>query len=90
MRESDTYQEILEEGEARGVAQGVAQGLAQGREEEVRSLILRIASRKVGPPGSWIVSRLESINDIAVLEAMIDRLFDGTVASWGDLIPPVA
>jgi predicted transposase YdaD len=92
MRESDTYQEILEEGVeigvARGVAQGVAQGVEQGREQEARSIIIRTGSKRYGPPSESIRSRLESISDVTALEAIMDRLVEGAASSWADLILP--
>ena len=82
MKESDTYQEILEE--------GIEKGIGEGREQEVRSLIIRSGSRKLGPPSESIRSQLEAMHSVSALEAIIDRLMDGGASTWAELLPPFA
>ncbi|HEY8749106.1 MAG TPA: hypothetical protein VIM11_14075 [Tepidisphaeraceae bacterium] len=50
MKESVTYQAIIEEGEAKGIVKGMVKGNAEGRVEEARSLVLRLGNRRFGPP----------------------------------------
>jgi hypothetical protein len=52
MKESVTYQEILEEGEAIGFQKGDVVGLLKGKAEEARRLLLRQGSKRFGVPDS--------------------------------------
>jgi len=82
MKESDTYQAILEEGEARGEARGVARGEVEGR----RALLLRIGGKKFGPPGPSARSIILAISDSQKLESLAERVLD--VSTWDDLLEP--
>ncbi len=71
MRESDTYMAILEE----------------GHEISSKKTILRQGQKRFGPPDEAITARLGAITeDLARLDRMIDRLFEGTAANWQDLL----
>jgi hypothetical protein len=70
MKDSDTYWAIFEE----------------GQEKEAKSLILRMGPKRLGPPDESIIAKLSGITDLARLDRLIDRLFDGTAASWQDLL----
>lgn len=74
MRESVTYQAILEEGRV------------EGRAEEARRLILLLGERRFGPPGSRTRAALEAMADPERLEALGRRLLD--VATWDELLGP--
>lgn len=54
LEDSTTYQLILERGEAKGIAKGKAEGLAEGvsvgRNEEAQTLVLRLGTKRFGPP----------------------------------------
>jgi predicted transposase YdaD len=76
LRESDTYQEILEEGEARGLIKGEAQGK--------REFLRRIGSRRFGAPGDAELATLAAITQDSELDRLADRLFD--VENWHDLL----
>ncbi len=84
MRESVTYQDILEEGRIEGVNIGVQQGRAAGRVEGERLMLLRLATRKFGEPTAAIRAQIDAISDLDTMEHLADRLL--TAASWGDLI----
>ncbi|MFN0073487.1 MAG: hypothetical protein ACKVVP_18555, partial [Chloroflexota bacterium] len=84
MRESSTYQLILNEGRAEGRDQGRAEGRDEGRATEARSLLLLMGATKFGAPAPAARSALESITDIARLERMGPRLLSAT--SWDELL----
>ncbi|MFN0073771.1 MAG: hypothetical protein ACKVVP_20005, partial [Chloroflexota bacterium] len=82
MRESSTYQFILDEGRAEGRAEGEergraegeergrAEGEARGRAVEARSLLLLMGTTKFGAPDAATRVALENIVDIERLERM--------------------
>jgi predicted transposase YdaD len=72
MRESSTYQAILEEGRE------------EGRVEGARRLLLRLGTRKLGAPDASTEASLARIDDLDVLERLSDDLL--TAASWTDLL----
>ena len=72
LEESTTYQGILEEGKARGLSQGL------------RNTIIRIGSRRFGPPTESILRTLHGIVDATRLEILADRILDA--GNWDDLV----
>jgi hypothetical protein len=60
MKDSVTYQAILEEGEAR----------------EARRILLRMGQKRFGPPGEAIVAAIDGITDREQVEALTERLLD--------------
>jgi hypothetical protein len=78
MKESTTYQEII--------AEGMAEGIAKGRALEARDVLLRGGRKRFGEPDSFATDRLNSISDHARLEALMDRLLDGSAHSWSELL----
>ena len=69
-------QEMMREGEARGEARA---------EVKVRrSILLRLARRKFGPPSEDVLADLDSLTDIDRLDRMTDRLEE--FSSWDDMI----
>ena len=72
MKESVTYQEIVEE--------GVAQGLVKGE----RLSLLRIGRKRLGERSVEVVRRIEKIDDESALLNLMDRLAD--VSSWDELL----
>ena len=80
MKESETYQIILEEGEARGEARGEFRGELRAT---LNSLI-RIGTRKFGPPSSQTLGALSQVADVHRLERLIDSVLD--VAGWEALL----
>lgn len=57
MKESTTYQFIVNEGEIK----------------EARKLLLRLGAKRFGPPDAQITTSLESITDLGRLEELIER-----------------
>jgi glutamate-1-semialdehyde 2,1-aminomutase len=78
--DSTTYMAILEEGRA----QGREEARAQGRLLGARSILLRVARRRFGPPDPAIAARIEAIPDLDRLGRLIDRVLD--VGSWDELM----
>ena len=74
MRESVTYQAILEEGEAKGRAEGVKRAL------------LRVGQKRFGPPDAVILAAIKAITDPEHVEALVERVLD--VSSWDELLVP--
>jgi hypothetical protein len=72
LRESVTYQAILEEGRE------------EGRIEAYRETLLRQATRRFGAPDEPTRARVEAMADEAQLEALLDRVLDA--AGWVDLL----
>lgn len=80
MKESVTYQAILQEGRE--------QGLEQGRMDEARHLIVRQGTRRFGAPDAATVAALEAVTSRERLEALADRLLE--VESWAELLAAAA
>lgn len=76
MRESATYQAIVEEGRARG--------LVEGRAEEARAMLLRQGRKRFGPPDAHVLAMLDGINNRERLEELGERLLD--VSTWDELL----
>jgi predicted transposase YdaD len=75
MHVSDTYQMILEEGEA------------IGEMRKARSVILRLGRLKFGAPDAATADAIEAIDNLAVLDSLIDRTV--SAISWEDLLSGV-
>lgn len=72
MKESTTYQAILEEGEARAGLKGE------------RRLILMQGTSRFGPPSPQVTAAIEAIDDLDRIERLALRLLE--VASWEELL----
>jgi predicted transposase YdaD len=80
MKESVTYQAILEEGEAKGEAKGKVAGALS----EARKFLLRQGAIRFGPPAARVTAALEGIADVERLEELGERLL--SAASWEELL----
>jgi hypothetical protein len=76
MRDSTTYQYILEEGRQ--------EGLAMGRVEEAQRTLLRQGRIRFGAPDGATETALRAITDLERLEGLLDRLV--TVSGWQELL----
>ncbi len=76
MKESSTYQAILEEGRTEGAL------------AEARKLLRVFGDRVFGVPDAKIAATLEQIDDLTRLEDLCYRV--GTVGSWQELLSPPA
>jgi predicted transposase YdaD len=76
MKESVTYQAILEGGEEKGVLKGAL--------AEARKIVLRLGGKRFGPPNAQATAALERIADIGRLEELSERLL--SAGSWQELL----
>jgi predicted transposase YdaD len=76
MKESVTYQAIIEEGEARGKAAGAA--------TEARRLLIQLGKKRFGAPAPSEKNALKAIRELRQLEKLALRLDD--VTSWQELL----
>ena len=88
MRESSTYQMILDEGRGEGRVEGRAEGEAVGRIGEARRIVLRLGSQRLGAPDAATVATIEAIDELDALENLIARLL--TTRSWRELLGDTA
>lgn len=88
LRDSSTYQVIVEEGMAKGLAKGLAEGKAEGKAdgkaEGLRTMLLQIGERRLGVLAPAVQKSLYAIDDIARLHRMGERVLD--VATWQELL----
>jgi hypothetical protein len=71
MEQSTTYQAIIE------------RGIAKGELIEARNTLLRLGSKKFGPPAPDVTAAIAAISDKGRLEDLTDRVL--TAASWGEI-----
>ena len=88
MKESVTYQAILEEGreEVRQKAfeEGYKQGYQEGRIEEARRNLLSLGTALFGKPSVKVRRALAGITEVELLESLLLRVIQ--VSSWTDLL----
>ena len=80
LEESTTYQLILERGITKGRAEGVAQGIAQGEQ----AAVLRLGTKRFGPPSAETEAGIRAITDTGRLGRIIERAVEAT--GWDDLL----
>lgn len=79
IEESSTYQQILQQGWRKGEAEGKIEGKIEG----VRDTLIRLGTRRFGPPSKAVRTKLKSLDDPRRLIELSDRLLD--VATWEEL-----
>ncbi len=79
MKESDTYQAILEE----GVERGRAQGREVGRVEEAIRALLIVGTARLGEADGAVRRRIEAETDLNRLEEWLRHV--ARVESWSEL-----
>jgi hypothetical protein len=84
MRESSTYQEILEEGRTEGRSEGRNEGRNEGAVMEARRILRLQADDAFGPPAPRIAEAIESIDDLKVLEKVLSKI--RSTSSWEELL----
>jgi predicted transposase YdaD len=80
MKESSTYQAILEEGRS----EGIELGRTEGSVAEARRLLLLLGTARLGPPDATTRAAIEGMNNIEILEPLSIRLLN--VSSWHELL----
>ena len=88
MKESVTFQAILDEGRREGREEGRKEGREEGKLQEARDLLIRVGRKRLGSPTASIVKRIKRIEDRLRLEELLVRLND--VENWNELLaaPP--
>jgi len=71
MQDSSTYQWIVQ----------------NSRLTESRTLLMRLATKKYGPPPQEVVQRLNQVAEIERLESLAERVLDAT--GWDELLTPL-
>jgi predicted transposase YdaD len=87
MKESVTYQAIVEEGRAEGRAEGRTEGQAEGRIRTAREFLILIGQKRLGAPDEQVVQTIESLDDLEKLRDLAGRVLD--VSSWHELLAGV-
>ena len=80
MRESSTYQAILDEGREEGREKGREEGALR----EARKMLLRLGHVKFKTLTPDVEAAIQAINDLDRLERMGDRIV--TAGTWQDLL----
>ena len=80
MRDSSTYQAILDEGRV----EGREEGRVEGRAAEARALLVHLGTRRFGPPDARAQAVLEAVHDPEQLDRWCRQLLD--VESWQELL----
>jgi predicted transposase YdaD len=84
MKESSTYQAILEEGRAEGRVEGRAEGQTEGAVVEARKVLRLLGDEAFGPPDARTAAEIDQCADLARLEELLRRL--RTAGSWQELL----
>jgi predicted transposase YdaD len=88
MKESSTYQAILDEGRSEGIELGRSEGIQLGRSEgsvaEARRLLLLLGIARFGPPDEQVRAAIEGMDSIERLEPLTVRVLDA--AGWDELL----
>jgi hypothetical protein len=80
MKESSTYQAILEEGRTEGRGEGAV--------TEARKLLRFFGDDKLGPPDAQTAAAIDRINNLSQLEELCNRL--RTAGSWREVLSETA
>ena len=88
MKESSTYQAILQEGLREGLQKGLQkgrqEGLAEGKLAEARRMLRMFGDAHLGEPDAETVAALEAIDEVGRLEELCARL--PSTQSWQELL----
>jgi predicted transposase YdaD len=87
LKESKTYQSVLEEGHREGLARGLFEGRVEGSCDEARRILLRLGVKRLGEPSSDQQATLQQVLNLDEIEAYIDRV--SSTESWADLLRPL-
>ena len=84
MRDSDTYQAILDEGREEGRGEGREEGREEGRVEELHRMLLRQGRKRFGEPDEETRRAIYDILDWERLEELGERLLE--VSTWDEFL----
>jgi hypothetical protein len=79
MKESTTYQAIVEEGRV----EGIARGRAEGAVAELKKMLRTIGEQAFGEPDAATLAAIEKLNNLERLEDLLKRVY--TADDWADL-----
>lgn len=79
MKDSVTYQAIVEEGLAEGRAEGRAEGL-----KAMREVLLEMGTSQFGKPDRKTAKLIDSIDELGQLKRLTERILD--VEDWKELL----
>lgn len=71
-----------------GRAEGFKKGRAEGRAEAAREIVLRLGTRRFGPPDDQARAALAAVTDLRRLQRLTDRVLDA--GGWDELLRPRA
>ena len=74
----------IQRGEAIGIQKGEAIGIQKGRQGTLRSIVLKLGTKKYGNPTADDLEQFIAISDVDQLNAILDRI--DTVSSWSELL----
>ena len=80
MKESSSYQAILDEGRA----EGEVRGEMRGEMREATKLLKKLGTRRFGAPDHSVLVAIEAIADLERIEFLLERLLE--VSSWEELV----
>ncbi len=83
MQDSETYQEILQEGLAKGQALAEAEGLERAKTRS-QTLLLKQGTKRFGTPDAATEAAVNAINDLDRLDCLAVALLD--VSTWTELL----
>jgi hypothetical protein len=63
--------------------QGLVPGPRRGGERE---MLIRLGTKKLGPPDEQVLARIAAISDPEPLHILLDRILDAT--TWDELLAP--
>ncbi len=86
MTQSTTYQAILKEGRNEGLVEGRKEGLVEGRLTGERQLLIRLGTKRFGPPDAATLAAIEAIQDLDRLESLGERILEPEVQNWDELL----
>ena len=84
MHESSAFTLYEEKGRREGRQEGRQEGLQEGRVEESHRVLLRLGTRKFGPPAPATEAALRAIRDLDHLERLAEAVL--SVSSWQELL----
>ncbi|MGL6074005.1 MAG: Rpn family recombination-promoting nuclease/putative transposase [Fimbriiglobus sp.] len=97
LKDSSTFQEVLQmgrdegliigrdEGKAEGIVEGKAEGKVEGKADSLKASIVKLCTKRLGVGTAEVLAKIQDETDLGVLEAMFDRAIDAT--SWSELMP---
>jgi predicted transposase YdaD len=88
MKESSTYQAILEEGRQKGRREGREEGRTEGAVAEARKALRLVGDGAIGEPDARTAAIIERLDDLGRLEELLTRV--RTAVSWQELLGPPA